>query len=110
MSEKSEVSAIIDDRLRRLQALSWEDLDSFPKQDELIVGESGHRYRVQMWTFWDMEPVAVRPLSRREGAAGARPTVDAGLLADERLVATERYEIRPGMTGYSIVIEEAAPL
>jgi hypothetical protein len=36
--------------------------------------------------------------------------VGAGLLADERLVATERYEIRPGMTGYALVIEEAAPL
>jgi hypothetical protein len=33
--------------------------------------------------------------------------VGAGLLADERLVATERYEIRPGITGYSIVIEDA---
>jgi len=56
MSEKSDVSAIIDDRLRRLQALSWGELDSFPRRDELIVGESGRRYRVRMWTFWDMEP------------------------------------------------------
>lgn len=34
--------------------------------------------------------------------------VDAGFLADERLVETERHEIRPEMmTGYSILIEPA---
>jgi hypothetical protein len=30
--------------------------------------------------------------------------VDAGMLADERLVETERYEVEPWTTGYSISV------
>jgi hypothetical protein len=51
-----------------------------------------------------------KPIGYGPAEAMIEVLVDAGLLADERLLATERYEIRPGMTGYSIVIEEAAPL
>lgn len=31
--------------------------------------------------------------------------VDAGVLADERLVEVERHEARPGMKGYSVRID-----
>ena len=31
--------------------------------------------------------------------------VDAGLLADERLVEWERYNVRPETTGYSVSVE-----
>lgn len=33
--------------------------------------------------------------------------IDAGLLADERLVERERYNVRPETTGYSISVEPA---
>ena len=33
--------------------------------------------------------------------------VDAGVLLDERLVTTERFEVRQGMTGYSVEVEPA---
>ena len=33
--------------------------------------------------------------------------VDAGLLADERQVETERYKVDPQMSGYSVSIEPA---
>ena len=33
--------------------------------------------------------------------------MDAGLLADERLVERERYNVRPETTGYSVAVEPA---
>lgn len=33
--------------------------------------------------------------------------VDAGILADERLVERERYNVRPETTGYSVSVEPA---
>lgn len=33
--------------------------------------------------------------------------VDAGVLADERLVEWERYNVRPETTGYSVSVEPA---
>lgn len=41
------------------------------------------------------------------GAADAmiEVLVDAGVLADERLVATERFVLNPGSLGYSIDVE-----
>jgi hypothetical protein len=50
-----------------------------------------------------------RPLPEQEGYGPAEAMievlVDAGILADERLVTSERYLIDPDSSGYSITVE-----
>jgi hypothetical protein len=48
------------------------------------------------------------PLPTGDGYGAADPMievlVDAGLVADERLVAWERYDVAPDATGYALLI------
>jgi hypothetical protein len=48
-----------------------------------------------------------KPVGYGEEDAMIEVLVEAGVLLDERLVTTERFEIRPGMAGYSIEVEPA---
>jgi hypothetical protein len=54
-----------------------------------------------------------RPLPEHEGYGPAEAMievlVDAGFLADERLVTSERYLIDPDCPGYSITVEPEVP-
>jgi hypothetical protein len=57
--------------------------------------------------------VSSEPFAEPEGytiaTAIEEVLVDAGVLADERLVQTEWHEIRPDMTGYFVSVEPAQP-
>jgi len=38
-----------------MEALSWEELDAYGKQEETVVAPCGARFRVKSLAFWDME-------------------------------------------------------
>jgi hypothetical protein len=43
-------------KLRELEALTWEELDSYGKRVEVAQAQNGRRCRVKSVAFWDMEP------------------------------------------------------
>jgi hypothetical protein len=59
-------------------------------------------------TYVALTIVAGGPKPERDGYDAFDPVtevlVDAGILADERLVASQRYVIDPGSTGYSVTL------
>jgi hypothetical protein len=66
--------------------------DAFPIRDHVVV------------VLASAEPFA-SPEGYSIATAIEEVLVDAGFLADERLVGTERHEIRAEMTGYSVFVE-----
>lgn len=57
---------------------------------------------------WSLPPHRSRsPSGHGPGDALIEVLVDAGLLADERLVERERYNVKPETTGYSVSVEPA---
>jgi hypothetical protein len=53
--EEQEVRQFLRERVRAIEALSWEELDRYGKQTESLTTATGNTYRVVSRAYWDME-------------------------------------------------------
>lgn len=56
MDARLEATRLARAKLRELESLSWDELDAYVERVEETPSESGRRFRVKSYTFWDMEP------------------------------------------------------
>jgi hypothetical protein len=73
-AEKTEADAILRPRLQALEAMSWDELDRYDEQQEVVAAPSGRRFRVVTGAFWDMDEWAsgMNLYARAYAASGLR--------------------------------------
>jgi hypothetical protein len=53
--DKSEARALLQSRADAVASLSWEEMDRYGEQEEVVRTPSGRRFRVVTGAFWDMD-------------------------------------------------------
>jgi hypothetical protein len=55
MADDAEIRSLIQERVRSLAALSWQELDRYGERTEDVTTTSGIRLRLISCAYWDME-------------------------------------------------------